>query len=104
MECAYCELFTGSKAVVHDKDKGTTTRLCRRTLKMVSTRDPVCDNPSYADLFWCNKSDHWLDLKVCLARYGKGTPECKNCSQRKDIILIIRAKNRSVPTKLFRED
>mgnify|MGYP001202560708 CR=1 FL=1 len=83
MKCGYCLKYANGSRIESDK------RLCPTIAQIVSRHQEACTNVEVAPTFWCDKSGHWIDSKICTARQGKND-ECRRCHQKKDVLEMRR--------------
>ena len=84
IHCLYCDFYQQSTTRIQEQ------RFCNHVQRMISKDDPICDENGFeaCSLFWCDKSDHWIDLRVCSARQAKDVPECTHCKQKAEILEV----------------
>ena len=91
MECKYCAFFQESPTRFGKGEE----RFCNHIHRVVSENKEICEDGFEAYyLFWCEKSNAWLDLPVCSARQSKGYSECSKCRQKQNIMEIRRFMGR----------
>lgn len=86
MKCVYCSTFCESPSRV------SGDHFCLYARKMVSSTDPICDEFSIANNFWCKKRGCQLSVPMCTAAQTKPDlfSECTHCSQKREILEIKR--------------
>jgi len=59
---------------------------------MISGKNPICDEFTIADNFWCKRRFCQVSIPMCSAAQTKPTlfSECNHCSQKKEILEIKR--------------
>lgn len=79
MKCRYCSTYQQSTIRPNNG-----TRFCMSKRGMTEP-DETCDRYQIADIFWCDKTNCWIDFPICTSRQSKELPECTHCPQKKHI-------------------
>lgn len=114
MKCHYCLVFQECPSNLRSTvigvpwmsgNKGkyiVSSRFCRTIKKEVLSETEICDDFKPSKTFWCNKSGYWLSLKACVYRSNNDSPDCYGCSQREEILSILRLVSINAIPKLKR--
>jgi hypothetical protein len=95
MECRYCKTFheSESRITYGSGENKITERFCLWARKMVPPGHPICNEFTLSHLFWCRKNNCQQIVHVCTncQQNPNGLyPECKNCSQGREILDLRR--------------
>jgi len=95
MRCIYCRTFCESESrVSYGSEKNRVTEhFCLWVRKMVSGGNPICEEFTIADNFFCKRNSCQLSIPMCTARQINTSgiyPECTHCSQKREILEIKR--------------
>ena len=82
MECQYCQIYYDSETRIG------SSRFCEVLRRMRSADQKVCDEVKLTKIFWCKKSDHWIDLTACSSHQRKADTECDHCTQSHHLLEL----------------
>ena len=86
MICDYCRTYYESEIRKYSE------RFCKLTAKMVTSDQEGCEDFTLNHLFWCKKTDQWMDVVACQHRKKEGKEGCVYCKQGK--LFLVKPKRK----------
>lgn len=101
MECRYCQNYA------HSQMRNGSDRFCGVINRMVKRTQTTCEKIEPVKVFWCDNTEHWIDVSICTARKKTLNSNCDRCLQANQILelrkmcgrILISKKSESVQTE-----